>query len=706
MPIATTDALMSARGYRFHSWLLKTLVAFKRPDVPPWVALRNVVAVVLPLALGVATGYREAGLGISVGALVTMFSDQPGPYRKRLTLLMLASAATATMTLCGLLVAHALLPTLLATAICGFFAGMLVVFGPDMARVGMNGLILLAITAWTPAPWRSALEASAMTFCGGLLLTLFSIAAWPLMRYRPERDALAGVYRELAGMARRRLRDASAAPALTDAMTTLQYTLLGRHRARGRAMEAFGVLLELAERIRLELTALAEMDDDGTPAPAHGGDADHRRDAAHVLDTIAEGLEQGKEPAGAEPPLAELRARAQASQADHPHTAHRQALIGQLAAAVRNAAWAGGAGELRAEASEQPLPAALRSGSAWQTWRANLSWRSVAMRHALRMAACLVLATLLAKLLKLPHGYWLPMTVAIVLRADFAATFSFGLLRIVGTLCGLLLTTVLLYVAPDTPWAHLALMAVLCFGFRYLATAHYGAAVTALTGTVVILLSFEGVNPSTAVIDRVIATVLGSGMALLAYLAWPTWERGRTRAALAGMLEAYACYLDALAWPEQVAARLNARTRARVARSNAQASVDRLHAEPATPPALAELAEALLANGNRLARTAMALDALGDGTPSRPAAMNGFVATCADAVHSLADALRQQHAADGLPDLRALQQATADALRQDGDPATAEALIQLGDRLTNNINTLAHVLENREKGAVSGGTGV
>jgi hypothetical protein len=32
--------------------------------------------------------------------------------------------------------------------------------------------------------------------------------------------------------------------------------------------------------------------------------------------------------------------------------------------------------------------------------------------------------------------------------------------------------------------------------FRYLATAHYGIAVAALTGTVVILLSFEGVNSS------------------------------------------------------------------------------------------------------------------------------------------------------------------------------------------------------------------
>ena len=48
----------------------------------------------------------------------------------------------------------------------------------------------------------------------------------------------------------------------------------------------------------------------------------------------------------------------------------------------------------------------------------------------------------------------------------------------------------------------------------------------ALTGTVVVLLSFAGVSPGLAVSDRVLNTALGCGMALLAYVAWPTWERG------------------------------------------------------------------------------------------------------------------------------------------------------------------------------------
>ncbi|MGA7296373.1 MAG: hypothetical protein WBW92_02530, partial [Rhodanobacteraceae bacterium] len=50
----------------------------------PWtVALRNTAGVVLPLALGLSSGHPQAGLGMTVGALTVMFSDQPGAYAAR-----------------------------------------------------------------------------------------------------------------------------------------------------------------------------------------------------------------------------------------------------------------------------------------------------------------------------------------------------------------------------------------------------------------------------------------------------------------------------------------------------------------------------------------------------------------------------------------------------------------------------------------------
>ncbi|MGN6655514.1 MAG: FUSC family protein [Rhodanobacter sp.] len=686
---------MSSTSYSLRAHAIESLTRVKRPNVPWRVVVRNTTAVVLPLAVGMATGHLTIGLAVASGALNAMFSDQPGPYRQRLRQLLLNALAAGLASLAGFLLGGHLLPLLAVTAALGFCGGLLVVFGPDTARAGMTSMILLVITAASPQPLPGALGGAALIFAGGLLLASFSLAAWPLQRYWPERHALVEVYRGLATLARETRHDASDVPALSEAMTTLQQTLLGRHRAHGRAMEAFGVLLELAERIRLELTALAEL---------HAGpvlQAGFRDAAAEVLAAIADALEHGDSPARADTLLRALRAGHGEGDGSAPH---RDALVGQLAAAVRNADWAGSRGELRASAAETLLPPTLRSTSIRATLRATLTPRSVAFRHAVRMAVCLTATLALSRWLQLPHGYWLPMTAAIVLRADFAATFNFGLLRVLGTVLGLVLTTVLLHVTPDEPWAHLALMAVLCVAFRYLAGAHYGIAVAALTGTVVILLSFDGVNPGLAVSDRVLNTALGCGMALLAYVAWPTWERGRARAALAVMLDAYASYLQALAQPGQTARHDDTRSAARTARTNAQASIDRMRTEPATPPELLALARALFANGNRLARTAMTLEAaLGDlATLAEPAGVARFVEQAADNLRAIATALREQRQTGPLPDLRALQRQLAGATREGGDPAAAELLARISDRLVDNVDTLAHVISRSPPTAVHG----
>jgi uncharacterized membrane protein YccC len=682
---------MPASIYSLRASVLDSLTRTKRSDVPLPVALRNTAAVVLPLALGMATGHVAIGLGVGAGALNTMFSDQPGPYRQRIWQLLLASFAAAAAALLGMLIGNQLMPMLIATAVFGFCGGLMVVFGVDSARVGMTSMILLVVTAATPVvSVATAVGTAALIFGGGLLLALFSVAAWPLQRYRPERLALAAVYRGMARLAEQSVHDDADAPALTDTMTTLQHTLLGRHHARGRAMEAFGVLLELAERIRLELTALA-ADGEATAA--------YRRHAARVLAALADALDAGERPIEAEQALQAWQASELGRDNDQLDglSLHRQALSGQLAAAVRNASWAGSRGEARAAAAETPLPRALRNNSTLATLRASLTPRSVAFRHAVRSALCLSVALLISRQLRLPHGYWVPMTVAIVLRPDFAATFNFGLLRVVGTVLGLLLTTALLRVTPNEPWAHLALMAVLCLGFRYLATAHYGAAVAALTGTVVILLSFEGVSPASAVIDRVINTMLGSGMALIAYLVWPTWERSRARANLADMLDAYARYLHALARPTERDTQRETRTAARTARSNALASLERMRAEPATPPSLLELANALFANGNRLARTAMTLEALINDHPAPPEAseVGNFVDHAASALLAIAAALRDQRDVPALPPLRHLQRSLASLLQLSEDRPTAERLDRISDRLTDNIDTLAYVIGSR-----------
>ena len=159
---------------------LHSLTNLKPRDVPWRVALRNTVAVLAPLAIGVAIGQQAAGLAATSGALNTMFSDQPGPYRLRMARMLAAATGAGLAALVGILVGASTPWALLAVAAYSLVGGMMVALGPMAARVGLTSLIVLLITADMRLPADAAPGVAFAIFCGGLLQLVFALAAWPL----------------------------------------------------------------------------------------------------------------------------------------------------------------------------------------------------------------------------------------------------------------------------------------------------------------------------------------------------------------------------------------------------------------------------------------------------------------------------------------------------------------------------------------------
>lgn len=287
------------------------------------------------------------------------------------------------------------------------------------------------------------------------------------------------------------------------------------------------------------------------------------------------------------------------------------------------------------------------------------------------------------------------MTTAIVLKPDFGGTFSFGALRVAGTFVGLLLATLLAHLAMDGASIRLVLLTLFCLGFRLLTQVNYGIGVAFLTGMLVLLLSFEGVSPGAAVGARLQATVAGSALALIAYALWPTRERRQIRTSLAHLLSAYRDYLRRLLLG-QMDNLGDTRAAARVARTNAQASIERLRGEPRSRRNLQELklAESLLANGNRLIRATLLLEAvLSDGHPLPTLeALPAFAQQADQTLSELIDCLRNGGIAAAAT-LRNAERQLSDALAAlpDSSPTTA-ALAETIDRVTDSIGTLTHLL--------------
>jgi uncharacterized membrane protein YccC len=372
------------------------------------------------------------------------------------------------------------------------------------------------------------------------------------------------------------------------------------------------------------------------------------------------------------------------------------ALAGQLRSVVDLSTSSTPAGLEAYQRREERKHWTLRLSGALATLIANLSLNSAACRHAIRLSACVALGDAIARGFELRRSYWLPMTISIVLKPDFTATFSRGVLRLAGTFAGLVLATGLFHVLPPGLHAEVALIVVLMFVLRWVGSANYGNFVTTVTALVVLLIAMTGVSPKEVMAARALNTVAGGAIALLAYWLWPTWERTRVSEALAAMLDAYREYFrkvrESYANPDSISgADLdNARLAGRLGRSNLQASIDRLVAEPGTSASAISLLGAMLASSHRLAHALMALEAgLASTQPVPPrGAFHHFANDVEFTLYQLSAALRGSPLSrEQLPDLREDHH----ALVQSGDSLTERyALVNIEtDRITNSLNTLS-----------------
>ncbi|MEU1334057.1 FUSC family protein [Streptomyces sp. NPDC005865] len=186
------------------------------------------------------------------------------------------------------------------------------------------------------------------------------------------------------------------------------------------------------------------------------------------------------------------------------------------------------------------LPAAVRAV------RADFRHDSPVTRHAIRVTAVAAAGYLLGTWLPFGHGYWAPMASVMVMRPDFSQTYSRAVARFGGTLVGVALATGLVQLAhPGTGLS--AALAVFCAGMMYLLMrTGQVAAQACVAAYVVFLLGMGGQQWTQTVPERVVLTLMGGILAMIAYAVYPAWETPRLRTRLADWLIAYGRYAAAV----------------------------------------------------------------------------------------------------------------------------------------------------------------
>jgi uncharacterized membrane protein YccC len=552
-----------------------------------------------------------------------------GIYRTRLTAVLVAALGMSLTSFVGALAAHSTPGVVAATAVAGYACGTIGQISPMAATVALNSFVAFVLFSSQPLAPGLAAQQSGLVFGGGLIQAILVLLAWPIERRGAERVALAEVFGKLADYARGIGSDPSALPPITPLATARQVLADPQPFARASSLARAERLLEDSEIIRRRLGSLA----------ATAGQSMASRQLTEAiaiqLDAIANVL------AGERDDIGEYeRSFADAAPAVEPAL--------DLAANLRDAM------EAATMLSRGRLPALHllskpRPGPYVQN---RIDWLS---REALRFGIVLAVAMVIGRRFEADRGYWIPLTAALVLKPDFQTTFVRGAARIAGTLVGAVVASLAILLVRGNQALEIA--GILFFACTAYLTfnPNYALFTVAITSFVVIVLSMRGLPGTTTIDIRVLDTLAGGALAMIGFLTFPSWERKRTRALLADLLEAQARLSDAILY---AAANPTAETRkevdsARTAiwkiRTTVEASIDRTRNEPLRPHTIgAGRALRILAATQRYALASLALEtALETQRPALAIRLDAFAEALHAEMDELANALRESRRVRG-----------------------------------------------------------
>ena len=563
-------------------------------------ALAVGVAGIVPVLLGRTDLAGTAAIGALLTGVVTMLS----PRSVRVVATVAAAAALAAAATLGSLVAGALVPRLLVVSVAGYSVGRLASRGPPVATIALQGsaalLTLGAIdAALAVAP--GGRPAVALAVAGGGLVQLVALVLDPARgRYLEHRRAVALGYRRLAQHLDAVVTGPAPGPVpgRPQALAATLGVAAPTARDAGPSARALSLAVE-AERIRAVLFRLDALSPVGVGLPLVAGQ--RLTGASHRLRALADELSGRPRSSARQGHRATGTPRGRAVAVGPPGstapalTAVLDRLDERLDAAETIAAHPGDAPTPPAAPSAPAVPSTARSERARGLTRTGRRTRTrsrtrtrtgpapATTAHAIRLALALAVATLLAAVLPLDHGYWLPFTTLLILRPDYAATSQRALGRTVGTVAGSVLALAL--VAADPPLTVLLVVAVAaawvsfsCFDVSF-ALFTFG-----ITVVVSVVLDTGRMLDGSTIGQRVLTTVLGVGVALVAIRLAPvrvSQSIGPTVAAAvraegvfaATVLRAAAAVVD----PDDV---LPVLQRARAARLAAVEAMTRTSAEP------------------------------------------------------------------------------------------------------------------------------
>jgi uncharacterized membrane protein YccC len=527
------------------------------------------VPVAAMMALGTLIHQPVAAVTLGVGAMLVgvAWRAGPGPVTPPLGTMSAAALMLALSTVIGSVTGR--WPWLHLVVLFGFclVAGLATTLGRRGAVVGVQTLIAFIVFGRFPESLIGGIRLAALVLAGGAAQTLFAALVATPLAWRRQRRGLAAAYVALTQVAEQMT---SSGVMAAEALDAADQALAAPALFGDPELAGLVTLVAEGRRMRLELLVLSAALARARGAVSRGDESPTvtllisetetslgvlaqtlaqiatcltEGDAAAVeaLDRSAAALKRWSDGrASLQTPLLEARMAALGGQV---RAAARQTLAITASASTRPGARVWALGRPHLLGSRLGL---VTVATDVQRMRAAASLSSPAGRHALRLAVVVAGMELLTQRLALPRAYWAVVAAATVLRPNFGATFTRGAERVLGTLGGVVVATLIAVAINPTGWGIVATIGILAAVTFTVFGASFAAGVAGLTAMIVFLLHAVSPDSVTVALDRGLDTAVGGLIGLGAYVLWPTWSSDALPQDLRTLIRAQRDYLSAV----------------------------------------------------------------------------------------------------------------------------------------------------------------
>ena len=524
--------------------------------------------------IGHFLGFTE-GMVAGTGAICVSLGDLPNPLASKLKILpvcLLLSCASAFLT--ALSIGHPLLQGLIVMSVSAG-AGMLVGYGRWALPVSVATMLALVFTLGTPMTGLAdAMQHQLLFAAGGAGYMLFAFAVTRATERSNRRIAVAETLREFAkylraiakfydersdlGQVYREVVEQQAALADHLQAARQQVFLGSRNESSKRLAAAIVLQVDALDTVVSAHADLAPLrrGEIGTVLPALVGaliselaDDMERlsndllryrrtftpRDRKESLDLIS--LEVARLTQENKIDARTLRA-ARATRTKFTWVADHLSRLPKVLQTAKGADAVLAGIDLSAFVQPLPLsPAELAR---------HLTLSSPVARHALRLGAAMGCGYLLIRLVpQLSHGNWILLTIAVILRAQYAVTRQRRNDRLIGNLVGCLISAGLLRTGIEN--LQLAVIPLAIGVSHAYVRVNYMVASTAAAVTALLSLHFLDPTTHSPIVSRILDTVIGAAIAFLFSRLLPRWEYQEAPKLVNNLMTSFTAYMaDAL----------------------------------------------------------------------------------------------------------------------------------------------------------------